>query len=91
MKLRELLPDQGEPPRRKLKFPVDDNADPPITYEEALAATSATCPAHGGLIGQRGEKVGMVYLCLHRQCRMYRRYTKHPSWRKLKYPAKGII
>jgi hypothetical protein len=75
-----------ELPQRKLSFPVDEKAEPPISIEEALAAGSALCIRHGGLIGQRGEKEGMVFLCT--DCRMYWRYAKRPSefLRPLSYP-----
>jgi hypothetical protein len=94
MKPSELKASVGrsEEPVRKLKYPVDPNADPLITVEEALAANGSLCPWHpGSLIGQRGDKEGMVYLCLHRGCMMYRRYEKHrgPSMQKLPYPARG--
>jgi hypothetical protein len=92
MKPRELKASKGtkEQAKSTLKFPFDENADPPITIPEALAATTANCPRHGGLIGQRGEKQGMVYLCT--SCKMYKRYTKpfRPR-RKIKYPNKGCL
>ena len=83
-----------EAPARILKFPVDPQADPPITAEEALASNGGLCPWHpGSLIGQRGDKEGMVYLCTHPSCKMYRRYAKHsaPSRRNLRYPSRGYI
>jgi hypothetical protein len=91
MRPSELKASLGESvsPERKLKWPIDPQADPPITYEEALVATTALCPSHlGSLIGQRGERVGLVHLCTY--CRMYKRYTK-PQWsrRKLPYPVQG--
>jgi hypothetical protein len=94
MKPSELASSTGQAavPVVKLKFAVDEKAEPPITVEEALAANGALCPWHpGSLMGQRGDKEGMVYLCLHRSCRMYRRYEKHrgPSKQKLPYPALG--
>jgi hypothetical protein len=94
MKPSELKASTGQyaPPSRKLKFPVDEKAEPPITAEEALAASGGLCPCHpGSLMGQRGDKEGMVYLCLHRSCKMYRRYEKGrgPSRQKLPYPARG--
>jgi hypothetical protein len=57
--------------------------------EEALAAGSALCIRHGGLIGQRGDKEGMVFLCT--ECGKYWRYHKsaHAFWRKIRYPALG--
>jgi hypothetical protein len=63
----------------------DAKADPPISIEEALAATGALCPRHGGLIGQRGDEEGMVFLCT--ACGKYWRYAKNNSPRrgKLKY------
>jgi hypothetical protein len=86
---------QKEAPKQKLKYPVDPKAEPPITVEEARAAPAAICPAHGGyyggLHGQRGEKAGMVYLCLHPSCKMYRRYSKTPTRGKLRYPPKGFL
>jgi hypothetical protein len=77
------------PPVRKLNFPVDEDADPPISTEEALAAGSALCIRHGGLIGQRGDKEGMVFLCT--DCGKYWRYVKaaHHFRRKLRYPTIG--
>jgi hypothetical protein len=78
---------------RKLKWPIDPQAEPPITYEEALVATSALCAWHpGSLIGQRGEKPGMVHLCTHRSCRMYKRFDprRGPSRRKLVYPVRAV-
>jgi hypothetical protein len=82
---------QKEAPKQKLKFAVDPKADPPITGEEALAATAANCRRHRGLIGQRGDKIGAVYLCL--SCGQYWRYAKYagPSRRRLKYPARSHI
>jgi hypothetical protein len=77
---------------RKPKFPVDEKADPPITMEEALAANAGLCPWHpGSLMGQRGDREGIVYLCLHSSCMMYRRYEKHrgPSRAPLAYPVRG--
>jgi hypothetical protein len=78
-------------PAPQLKFPCDPKADPPISIQEAIAATSAICPAHGGIFGQRGEKQGDVYLCLHPSCRMYRRYVGRPLWRTLRYNARSLI
>ena len=76
-------------PAQKLKWPVDKAADPPISAEEALAAGTALCRRHGGLIGQRGDKEGMVYLCT--DCSKYWRYQRAaPSWRKLKYLLKHL-
>ena len=81
-------------PARKLKWPIDPKADPPITIEEAMVANAGLCPWHpGSLMGQRGDKKGMVYLCLHRSCGMYRRYEK-PRWRSratLTYPVRGYV
>ncbi|HTT02271.1 MAG TPA: hypothetical protein VMG11_09320 [Steroidobacteraceae bacterium] len=78
VRARTIAPDDAV---RNLKYPVDPNADPPITYEEASVAISANCARHpGSLIGQLHDRQGMVYLCLHPSCRMYRRYTK-PTWR----------
>ena len=76
-------------PQRKLNFPVDDKAEPPISIEEAIAAGGALCPRHGGLIGQRGDKEGMVFLCT--DCGKYWRYVKaaYPSRRRLRYPTIG--
>jgi hypothetical protein len=37
----------------------------------------ALCPRHGGLIGQRGDKEGMLFLCT--TCGKYRRYAKNNS------------
>jgi hypothetical protein len=64
---------------------VDDRAEPPTSIKEALAASGALCPRHGGLIGQRGDKVGMVFLCT--TCGKHWRYAKNnsPSRGKLKY------
>jgi hypothetical protein len=87
MKPSELLSagPQSELPARKPKWPVDKDADPPISIEEALAAGGALCRRHGGIIGQRGDKEGMVFLCTG--CGMYWRYRRPAhSWRKLKYP-----
>lgn len=77
-------------PQRVPKFPIDDNAEPPISLEEALAAGGANCPRHGGLIGQRGDHEGMVFLCL--RCRMYWRYAKSdgPSRREIRYPIRAL-
>lgn len=86
--------DQASAPVVRLKFPVDAKAEPPISTDEALAAKGGLCPWHpGSLMGQRGDKEGMVYLCLHRSCRMYRRYEKHrgPSWRNLVYPSRTYV
>jgi hypothetical protein len=82
---------QTEAPTRKLKFPVDDKAEPPISIEEALGAGGALCPRHGGLIGQRGDREGMVFLCT--ACGKYWRYAKNagPSRRRLQYRIAGII
>ena len=79
------------PPVRKLNFPVDEDADPPISTEEALAAGSALCIRHGGLIGQRGDKEGMVFLCT--ECGKYWRYWKlrWPARQKIRYPPRGVI
>jgi hypothetical protein len=76
---------------RKPKFQVDDTAEPPITIEEALAATAANCRWHGGLIGQRGDKEGAVYICT--ACRKYWRNSKSegPTRRRLRYPALGYV
>ena len=81
----------GESGTPKLKFPVDEKAEPPISAEEALAADGATCPRHGGLIGQRGDKEGMVFLCT--DCRMYWRYLRNrgPSRVALTYKPRGYI
>ena len=89
MKPTDLKASKGrkEAPKQKLKFPVDPKAEPPITIEEALAATAANCRWHGGLIGQRGDTVGAVYLCA--SCKRYWRYTKTPFHRKIKYPPRG--
>lgn len=89
LKAANGLKDGSAESKRKLKFPVDDKADPAITVEEAQAATAANCPRHGGLIGQRGEPEGTVYLCL--SCKMYKRYSKTegPSRRPLKLPKRG--
>ena len=78
------------PPVRKLKFPVDEDADPPISTEEALAAGSALCIRHGGLIGQRGDKEGMVFLCT--DCGKYWRYLKaaYPFRRTIRYRVSGL-
>ncbi len=80
---------QSAVPVRKLKFLVDDKADPPISIEEALAAGAANCPRHSGLIGQRGDREGAVYLCLG--CGKYWRYSKSqgPSRRPMAYPPKA--
>jgi len=83
-----------EAPVRTLKFPVDPQADPPITAEEALTANGGLCPWHpGSLMGQRGDKEGMVYLCLHRSCRQYKRYEKHrgSSRQQLAYPIRAYV
>ena len=90
MKPSEIGSGSSGLPQRKLNFPVDERADPPISIEEALAAGSALCPRHGGLIGQRGDKEGMVFLCT--ECGKYWRYVKaaHHSRRKLRYPATGL-
>jgi hypothetical protein len=77
MKPSEISSGFSQTPQRKLEFPVDDKAEPPISMEEAHAAGSALCPRHGGLIGQRGDKEGMVFLCT--DCWMYWRYSKQPS------------
>lgn len=76
---------QSQAPQRKPKFPVDERADPPISFAEADAATAANCRRHGGLIGQRGDTEGAVYLCT--ACKKYWRYSKRagPSRRPLKY------
>jgi len=58
VKPSEIGSGSGEMPQRKLNFPVDDRAEPPISIEEALAAGSALCIRHGGLIGQRGGQGG---------------------------------
>jgi hypothetical protein len=93
MKPSELKASTGQyaPPSRKLKFPVDEKAEPPISIDEALAANGANCVRHGGLIGQRGEKGGMVFLCL--PCKKYWRYVKAawPSKRPLNYPRGGYL
>jgi hypothetical protein len=80
----------GETLNRKLKFQVDDKAEPPITIEEALAATAANCRWHGGLIGQRGDQEGAVYICT--ACQKYWRFTKsdHPFWQRLRYPSRAL-
>jgi len=82
------------PPTRKLKFPVDETADPPISIEEALAATGALCTRHGGMIGQRGEKPGMVFLCTGCGERgMYWRYARDRKLnvRPLAYRSRGYL
>lgn len=78
-------------PARKLKFPVDDKADPPISIEEALAAGAANCPRHGGLIGQRGDRDEAVYLCLG--CGKYWRYSKGLTkmCAPLNYGRSGVV
>jgi hypothetical protein len=78
-------------PERALKFPVDPKADPPISIEEALTAGGANCPHHRGLVGQRGDKPGMVFLCLG--CGMYWRYSKTAtlSRRPLSYPKRSCV
>ena len=63
MKPSEIGRGSSELPQRKLNFPVDDKAEPPISIEEAFGANGALCPRHGGLIGQRGDKEGTVFLC----------------------------
>jgi hypothetical protein len=87
MRPSEIKSSAGQAPVaiRRLKFPVDEKADPPISIEEALAAGAANCPRHGGIIGQRGDKPGMVFLCTG--CGMYWRYSKTqgPSRRPLSY------
>jgi hypothetical protein len=77
-------------PQRKLNFPVDDKAEPPISIEEAIAAGGALCPRHGGLIGQRGDKEGMVFLCT--ECGKYWRYRKaeHAFRRRISYPVSRL-
>jgi hypothetical protein len=79
------------PPERALKFPVDPRAEPPISVEEALAAGGANCPRHHGLVGQRGDKAGIVFLCMG--CRMYWRYWPRDaaSRRPLMYPRRAYI
>ena len=82
------------PPTRKLKFPVDETADPPISTEEALRANGALCPRHGGMIGQRGEKPGMVFLCSACGERgMYWRFRKGEGamWRPVHYRPRGYM
>jgi hypothetical protein len=66
-------------------------ADPPISFEEALAAGAANCLRHGGLIGQRGDRPGTVFLCT--ACGMYWRYKKidQASWRPMKIARRGIV
>jgi hypothetical protein len=90
VKPSDIGSDSGELPQRKLNFPVDERADPPISIEDALAAGGALCTRHGGLIGQRGDKEGMVFLCT--ACGKYWRYVKaaHHSRQKLRYPATGL-
>jgi hypothetical protein len=80
----------GEMPQRKLKFAIDESADPPITFEEAAAAGAANCRRHGGLIGQRGDKEGAVYICT--ACQKYWRFTKsdHPFWQRLRYLSRAL-
>jgi hypothetical protein len=87
VKPSEICAGSGELPQRKLKFAIDESADPPIAFEEAAAAGTANCPGHGGLIGQRGDKEGAVYLCL--PCGKYWRYSRAPFRRKVRYPALG--
>ena len=79
------------PPAPKLKFPVDDMADPPISTEEALRANGALCPRHGGMIGQRREKSGMVFLCT--DCGQYWRFRKgeRAAWRPVRYRSLGHV
>jgi hypothetical protein len=87
MKPSELKSSAGQPatPVPKLKFPVDPKADPPISIEEALAAGGRF--VRGGIIGQRGEKPGMVHLCTACGAHgMYRRFTKRTVFRPIKYP-----
>ena len=63
---------------KKLKFPVDESADPPISVEEAMAAGAGTCSRHGGLVGAgRGDRDGMGFLCT--ACGKYRRFRKCDS------------
>jgi hypothetical protein len=90
MKPSEIGGRSSELPQRQLNFPVDDKAEPPISVEEALAAGGALCPRHGGLIGQRGDKEGMVFLCT--ECGKYWRYLKaaYPFRRKLRYDSRGV-
>jgi len=78
-------------PIRKLKVPIDVKADPPISSEEALAAGAPNCLRHGGLIGQRGDRPEMVFLCT--ACGMYWRYKKKEQmfWRPMKIARYGIV
>ncbi|HEY4749691.1 MAG TPA: hypothetical protein VIH60_04825 [Steroidobacteraceae bacterium] len=87
MKPTEIGSGSAQLPPRKLKFAIDESADPPIAFEEAVAAGTANCRRHGGLIGQRGDKEGAVYLCL--PCGKYWRYSKAPFRRKVRYRALG--
>jgi hypothetical protein len=91
MRPSEFKSAAGQAPIRKLKFPIDVKADPPISFEEALAAGAANCPRHGGIIGQRGDRPGMVFLCT--PCGMYWRYLKGhgPSRKRLTYPKRDTF
>jgi hypothetical protein len=62
-------------------------ADPPISDEEASNAKVALCPRHGGMVGQRRERFGMVFYC--NTGRQYFRYSKKGVRRPIKYKRKG--
>jgi hypothetical protein len=91
MRPSEIKSAAGQAPIRKLKFPIDVKADPPISFEEALAAGAANCLRHGGIIGQRGDRPGMVFLCT--ACGMYWRYSKAPGLirHRLHYRRKSYV
>jgi hypothetical protein len=77
-----------------LPFKRSENADPPISFAEAKAATETVCRYHKGIIGQAGGQKdldGTVFICpIGRQ---YWRYTKQTGgmFAPLRYPRGGFV
>jgi hypothetical protein len=96
MKPSELKKSDSKATRaeERLPFARSENADPPISFAEAKAATETVCRFHKGIIGQPGGAMdadGTVFLCpIGRQ---YWRYTKQTGgmFAPLRYPRGGFV
>lgn len=94
MKLSDLrAPPAAEEYEEQLPYPCSSFADPPITPEEALAAETANCRRHRGLIATAplpSEVHGRVFFC--GVGREYWRYDSHQSgmYAPLRYAKVGV-